>query len=797
MELIVQFLIAFITIVIAATSGWLYAKSLRRLRPAPGLRPAVPYQAPRPLPEFVGRRNEIQHLTQVLQPGGKAAIIGVMGMAGIGKTELAKIIVHGVASRYRDGVLWADCGQERLAEIADRWAGAYGVEKLPGDDLATKAPSWRGLISNKEALLVFDNVQLGGEIEPLFPPKGRSTVLITTRHADHPALEGAETLQLGHFTRIEALDLAERVLGWEGARDQRADAVHLFDLVGYLPLAISIALRIAQESDWTLAELNQKLERAGAIRLLKEPDQEWSLWATFQTAWDNLPRDLQRAFASLAVFNQGPSFDTWAMAAVLEAEETEARALVNRLDGRSLLTQAGDGRWSLHPLLQGFAAEKLSAEDPAWDRMAAHYVEVARAAETLYLRGGEDLLPGLNLFDLEWPHIRAGQAWATAHAGIDEKATQLCSDYPDASAYCLDLRLHPQERIAWLEAAVTAARRLGDRKAEGVHLGNLGLAYADLGEVSKSIRYYEQAVEIHREIGDRRGEGADLGNLGLAYAAMGEYRRAIEYHEQALAIAHEIGDRREEGANLGNLGWDYAALSEYRRAIECHEQALAIAQEIGDRRGEGDRLGNLGWDYAALGEYRRAIECHEQALTIAREIGDREGEGRHLGNLGKAYTALGDVQKAIECYVQGLAIAREIGDQRGEGDRLGNLGVAYKQLGDVREAIEYNQQALAIAREIGDRRGQGRHLGNLGLAYAALGETIKAIKYYRQALEIRREIGDRRGEGNELANMGQAYKRLGDMAKARELLEEALRIYEAIEAPPPQWVRGWLAELEG
>ena len=54
---------------------------------------------------------------------------------------------------------------------------------------------------------------------------------------------------------------------------------------------------------------------------------------------------------------------------------------------------------------------------------------------------------------------------------------------------------------------------------------------------------YEQALAIAREIGDRRGEEVNLGNLGLAYAALGETRRAIAFYEQALAIAREIGDR--------------------------------------------------------------------------------------------------------------------------------------------------------------------------------------------------------------------------------------------------------------
>ena len=104
---------------------------------------------------------------------------------------------------------------------------------------------------------------------------------------------------------------------------------------------------------------------------------------------------------------------------------------------------------------------------------------------------------------------------------------------------------------------------------------------------AEPIEQYEQALVIDREIGDRRGEGADLGNLGMAYAALGEVRRAIEQYEQALVISREIGDRRGEGADLGNLGNGVRGPGQVGRAIEQYEQALAISREIGDRRGEG------------------------------------------------------------------------------------------------------------------------------------------------------------------------------------------------------------------
>jgi len=341
---------------IAALGGLAEVAGFRREKEPPGPPPGAPYQAPRPLDEFVGRQDEIQQLVRTLKPGGKAAVTGVVGMGGLGKTELAKMAADRVARRFRNGVLWADCGQQDLTTIADLWATEYG-RQLPGDDLSVKAAAWRSLVSSKETLLIFDNVQPGQEIKPLFPPRGRSAVLITTRHTDHPALRGVEQLSLDQFTPAEATELAEQVLGKRTVRRQATETTQLFELVGYLPLAVSMALHLAQDYNWTLDYLNRELEAAGAIKVLDSAENlEKSLRATFETAWENLPLDLQETFRALALFNAGPSFSTQALAETLALEEPEAHARLHRLGGRSLLIRSGEERWALHPLLREFAA---------------------------------------------------------------------------------------------------------------------------------------------------------------------------------------------------------------------------------------------------------------------------------------------------------------------------------------------------------------------------------------------------------------------------------------------------------
>ncbi|MCI0664476.1 MAG: tetratricopeptide repeat protein, partial [Acidobacteria bacterium] len=266
-------------------------------------------------------------------------------------------------------------------------------------------------------------------------------------------------------------------------------------------------------------------------------------------------------------------------------------------------------------------------------RHAAHYLAVLMEADKSYYSGGEMIERGLDLFDLEWSNIREGQSYAERYANEVDQAATLCSNYPYWGAYILALRQPTRERVCWLESALIAAQRLKDRAAEGRHIGRLGVAHFDLGEMRQSIFYHDQALAIDIEAGDLRGQCETLINLGNAYGIIGETRHAISLYEQALILVRKLGEPRYEGPILGNLGLAFFHLGEYELAIQLQEQSLSIARELGDHLAEGNSLNNLGIVYARKGDHHRAIFFYEQRLVIARQIGDRRGEGETIANL--------------------------------------------------------------------------------------------------------------------------------------------------------------------
>jgi tetratricopeptide (TPR) repeat protein len=85
-------------------------------------------------------------------------------------------------------------------------------------------------------------------------------------------------------------------------------------------------------------------------------------------------------------------------------------------------------------------------------------------------------------------------------------------------------------------------------------LGNLGLDYADLGQVERAVEYYEQALAIAREIGDRRGEAFCSWNLGLLYEET-DPARALVLMSVCVAYEREIGhpDAKADAERVARL----------------------------------------------------------------------------------------------------------------------------------------------------------------------------------------------------------------------------------------------------
>ena len=577
------------------------------------------HQLPPPPGDFIGREEEIKELLTAVAIGG-VTISGLQGQGGVGKTALALKLAERLAPNFPDAQISMDLLGVSNKPLTPGDAMAYVVRafqpeaKLPENEREL-AGIYQSVLHGKRALLLMDNARDAAQVRPLIPP-ACCVLLVTSRF--HFVLPGLHAKDLNTLPPDKAEELLLRIAS---RIDREASAIA--KLCGYLPQALRLAATaLAERVNMAPSDYRQRLaDEQNRPKLLAAGNE--SVEASISLSYGLLDAETQKRWRMLGVFPE--AFDGAAAAAVWGAEKNSVEDTLGLLTQYSMLDwNEKTRRYRLHDLMRDFARQKLAVEEryEASLRHARHYLDVLRHCDDLYLKGGDSLMSGLALFDLERGDVEAGLTWAAENAAGDSAAAGICNDYPDAGVYCFGLRQHPLEWIRWLEAGLAAARRLGDRAGESAHLGNLGVAYRNLGEHRRAITYYEQHLGIAREIGDRRGEGNALGNLGIAYKDLGEYRRAITYCEQHLGIAREIGDRRGEGNALGNLGVAYNNLGEHRRAIEHYGQVLQIARAIGDRQREGYTFWNMSLTIDALGDRKEAIKLAEASLKIKEEIED-------------------------------------------------------------------------------------------------------------------------------------------------------------------------------
>ncbi len=665
----------------------------------------IPRQIPPPPRDFKGREDEIRDILSNFEKG--ATITGLRGMGGVGKTALALVLADKIKSQFPDGQIFVDMrgtsNNPELPPLTTAEAMAQVIRAYnPADRLPENSNELRGLylsiLANKRALLLLDNAAGSEQVAPLLPPAG-CAVLITSRIKF--ALPGLAEKDLDILPSDKACELLLEIAPRIGDR-----AEELAKICGYLPLALrNAASALAEKKDLSVPEYQRLLkDKVTLLKLVK---------GSFSLSYDLLAPGRKKQWRRLSVFPE--DFDRNAAAAVFKMAPGPSAEALSDLVQWSLVDFAvtpdfGDGRYRLHDLARLFAESCLDQEEltDVQQKHAKHYSKVLSQAENLYKKGEMNLFAGLDLFDREWPNIKVGQAWVknaiqspSKLKNSDLKSSQeLASSYAYVGGYVFNLRLHPLDKINWLETGLKASKMMRDQGNEGVHLGNLGMAYADMGETRRAIGYLERALKIARKMRDRRNEGAELVNLGLAYAHLGEIRKAIEYHEQALKISREVGERRNEGAELDSLGQAYAALGETRKAIDYYENAIVIAREIGDKKNEGEELCNLGKAHLDLNETEKAVEYCMQSLVIVRKIEYLKFEGEALSVLGKAYSNLGQLDKTLDHCDQALKIFKKMEYRRGEGEALFTKSQALDKLGQRKDAVSLANEALQIFQQI-------------------------------------------------------------------------------------------------
>lgn len=736
------------------------------LRPAPGSEPStvrIKPAAPPPSNFFIGRDQHLAVLINSYTHGGSVPYT-LQGMAGVGKTATAKKLVAEMRSHFPGGIFWGALSDYdgNPSPILRNWGRACNRE-LPDDadakDLAYLLHNILAAQQSEEGrlLIILDDVREkwldAAKLIRQVTPHAAS-FLATARSEVVAAALDTEIYHLDEMKPDEALKLLNAHINSAVISSEPASAKAIVATLGHLPLAIELAAKriafLGKKPGYRLEDFCQIL-RQRAVEALTLPGHP-GLAATFEITYEALSSEEQQLFRCLSVFAEG-SLDLTTVARVADIDPAEAETMLDNMVASALISWGEEkGQYNLHPLLRQYSQILLGKVDTT---------DEARKAGQRHL---EYYLAIVEANSEESP---------SAHANLDTyladimKALDFADEVGEYSA------VNKGVLALWVESNFLSTR----------------------GHIRIAVDLLTKAVKACRHLGDQLCESIHLGHLGIAYANLGQIEEAINCHTEAMAICRRIGNRYDECAHLGNLGMAHQHIGQMELAFDCYRQAIDIATEVGNEEAIVDQLGNLASVYRHQDMRELALQYYQKALALSRIQGRRLAEGNYLSNIGLIYFDYKYFGLAWSYIAQAFNICRELGDRKGESNRLGHLGSIIFQIGSPEKCIEYYEQALTIIREIEHRTNEGPWLSNLGNVYNLLGETDKAVACYEQALTISRETNQQEGQGLILTNLGVTYREAGQLQKARQYLLEALAIFTNINSDRVQQVEKELASL--
>jgi tetratricopeptide (TPR) repeat protein len=708
--------------------------------------PATPprfWRAPSRNPAFTGRDTVLEQLRELLSTSTTSTVpVALLGLGGIGKTQIAIEYVHRFAANY-DIVWWVSADQPSLvrtslADLADELGMPVGDASV---QVAAVRESLRQGKPSPRWLVVFDNAGEPAQLRD-FLPSGPGDVLITSP-AQAWARE-AVAVEIGVFQRAESIALLSRRV----ANLAAADAEDVAQKVGDLPLAVEQAAAWLAETAMAPRKYLELLDERLPQMLDSPPPPGYPqpAAATWRLSLGRL-RELNPAAARLLE-----------LCAFFAPEPIPTQLLSSP---RMIDVLAGYDPALRDPMLHGALIRDIG-------RFALARVDPAVSGIRVHQLVQRVIREGLSATVKSQSQVQVREILAAEHRGVP--------DEPANWATYQGLRRH-LEPTGMLESASPAERLLVFDMARY-------LRYR--GDFTGGLELAERALTAWRRFGD---DDIQTLRLRLEQAnllrARGQYDRSYEIDADASErLGRVLGeDHAYTLYATGSLAADLRERGEYLQARDLEERALARWQANygDDYQRTLMTANNLAVSLRLVGEFGRAEEVLQD--TLRRRI-KTAGEKDYWTLLwrsghGRALREIGDLGGSRERLLNNLALCRET---LGE-DHLFTIGTAkelaitLRQLGELSLGREHVEDAL--------RRAE-RHLGarhpmtiscvlELACALSEQGEHGPALSAAENVVGMYR---DAYGEGhlftlcaaNDLAIL---LTRAGNPGHAKDILEDA------------------------
>jgi hypothetical protein len=659
------------------------------------------------VPDFVGRRGEVDRLVQFLtrqRPAGVPVAV-IHGRSGIGKTTLATRVGHTLRLAFDGGQLFTalravDLRPLEPFEVLAGFLRVLGVEpQLIPRTLSERAAMYRELASQRRLLVVVDDAESAAQVRPLLPGSVGSGVLVTSR-VRLDSLEGAEHVELAAMSVQDGATLLGRIAGAPRVAAEPEAAGAIVRFCEGLPLAVRIAgVRLAQRKNRPVAWLAGLLSSEGR-RLDELSVDDLAVKTALHVAYQRLEPSQRLLMRRLALVDAA-HLRSWMVWPLTGAASAPAEGAMEALADAGLLEPDGEpatadiAGFRMHGLVRAFARGQADVEDDP-DVRRDTLVRVFGAALHLL-----DIATAVPLNEFAAPSASP----ATRH--------QVSAAATDAAG---------ADRIGWLERHRDTLVSL---TLQACDIGLLDHAWA-LGELLYPFfdlrHYYDDLTLTHAHL--RRAAAAAGHGAAEAHALFGLFEvdysadraGSIELLQAALDICHRLGLRRKALAlelTLANFDRLQGRHSEAnRRAVT----ALRASRELADPMLHAHALQVTALTVAERDDPRQAIPMLRSARLIYRQSGCMNAECQVMYRLATVHRRLGHSRATHAYLTRALAMAIKLNSPQA----IATIGVALGELQTDTGALSEAETTLLGCRESFHRMGRLAGLSSTELALTKL-----------------------------------------------------------------------------
>jgi len=219
----------------------------------------------------------------------------------------------------------------------------------------------------------------------------------------------------------------------------------------------------------------------------------------------------------------------------------------------------------------------------------------------------------------------------------------------------------PMDAQALLARALRRARRLNDERAQIDVLAMVGRARAPANGWRSAVGYFEAALALARQADSVTQIMSNLNFLGIAYRELGRLSRARECFDEALTLTRRLGERAGEGVVLSNLGVLHLMTGDLEAAQTALGSALAIHRSLGHPVKTALTLVNMGRLGMERNELTSAGGYLAEAVQIASAVPYPSVLARACWATGDYYKASGEAAVASLAYARAKALFRQAG----------------------------------------------------------------------------------------------------------------------------------------